>query len=147
MQFFFQGTEIIFGKMIKRNFLDERHLKFAEKKKNIWKVDFPSTQKLISSYLSFLCFNSFILTTRLFTPSLYIRHVAFEFKPSTENKETGVQYPVWAKYLTPIFALINHFQRMITPVTIDCWAKFWLKLTLLIFDLKLFHSISNTFRC
>jgi len=27
----------------------------------------------------------------------------------TENWETGVQSPVWAKSLTPRFALINHF--------------------------------------
>jgi len=27
-----------------------------------------------------------------------------------ENWETGIQFPVWAKSLTPGFALINHFQ-------------------------------------
>jgi len=37
----------------------------------------------------------------------------------TENWETGVQYPVWAKSLTPGFALINHFYEMIISVAID----------------------------
>jgi len=62
-------------------------------------------------------------------------HCGLTARASDWELETGVQSPGWAKSLTPGFALMNHFQKMIISVRIDFCAETWFIIKcLLIFD-------------